>query len=170
MLRANAFVRTTSRFDYQPDICKDYKETGFCGFGDTCVFLHDRGDYSKGYEIEQEWQRRQREKKAREEEALRKMVGGGESEDAQDEGAADGLPFACKVCKSWFKQPIVTICGHYLCGACAKGAYKRGEGCPVCAADMQGVFNRPRKLIKRKEKLGADSWEEFWNAKGGKAD
>lgn len=21
------------RWDYQPDICKDYKETGFCGFG-----------------------------------------------------------------------------------------------------------------------------------------
>ena len=21
------------RWDYQPDICKDYKETGYCGFG-----------------------------------------------------------------------------------------------------------------------------------------
>lgn len=29
----------------QPDICKDYKETGFCGFGDSCKFLHDRSDY-----------------------------------------------------------------------------------------------------------------------------
>lgn len=35
-LRAPAFVRTTARFDYQPDICKDYKETGFCGYGDQC--------------------------------------------------------------------------------------------------------------------------------------
>lgn len=25
-----------SRFDYQPDICKDYKETGRCGYGDSC--------------------------------------------------------------------------------------------------------------------------------------
>jgi RING finger protein 113A len=28
-IRAPAFIRTTSRFDYQPNICKDYKETGF---------------------------------------------------------------------------------------------------------------------------------------------
>lgn len=40
-LRAPAFLRTTARFDYQPDICKDYKETGFCGYGDQCkhVFI-----------------------------------------------------------------------------------------------------------------------------------
>lgn len=25
------------RWDYQPDICKDYKETGFCGFGGEWV-------------------------------------------------------------------------------------------------------------------------------------
>ena len=24
------------RWDYQPDICKDYKETGYCGFGGQC--------------------------------------------------------------------------------------------------------------------------------------
>jgi hypothetical protein len=32
-MRAPANVRATVRWDYQPDICKDYKETGFCGFG-----------------------------------------------------------------------------------------------------------------------------------------
>jgi RING finger protein 113A len=36
-------VRSMARFDYQPDICKDYKETGFCGYGDNCIYLHDRG-------------------------------------------------------------------------------------------------------------------------------
>jgi hypothetical protein len=40
------------RFDYQPDICKDYKETGFCSYGDSCKFLHDRGDYKSGWELE----------------------------------------------------------------------------------------------------------------------
>lgn len=39
-------------FDYQPDICKDYKETGFCSYGDSCKFLHDRGDYKSGWELE----------------------------------------------------------------------------------------------------------------------
>lgn len=32
-------VRTITITDYQPDVCKDYKETGFCGFGDTCKFV-----------------------------------------------------------------------------------------------------------------------------------
>lgn len=59
----NSTIRTVTIVDYQPDVCKDYKgaptlcfssfhrgrlltvfsETGFCGFGDTCKFLHDRG-------------------------------------------------------------------------------------------------------------------------------
>lgn len=32
-IRAPSNIRATVRWDYQPDICKDYKETGFCGFG-----------------------------------------------------------------------------------------------------------------------------------------
>lgn len=54
-------IRQVTIVDYQPDVCKDYKgasiglcslwtfvnnirlETGYCGFGDTCKFLHDRG-------------------------------------------------------------------------------------------------------------------------------
>lgn len=45
-------MRMTVRFDYQPDICKDYKETGFCGYGDACKFVHDRGDYKSGWELD----------------------------------------------------------------------------------------------------------------------
>ena len=55
-LRAPSFLRATCRFDYAPDICKDYKETGFCGWGDNCKFLHDRGDYKSGWQMEKEWE------------------------------------------------------------------------------------------------------------------
>lgn len=48
-------IRASTRFDYQPDICKDYKNTGYCGYGDSCKFLHDRGDYKPGWQIEKEW-------------------------------------------------------------------------------------------------------------------
>lgn len=51
-LRANVHARVSVRFDYQPDVCKDYKETGFCGYGDACKFVHDRSDYKSGWEIE----------------------------------------------------------------------------------------------------------------------
>ena len=48
-LRAAAHIRVSQRFDYQPDICKDYKETGYCGYVDSCKFMHDRGDYKSGW-------------------------------------------------------------------------------------------------------------------------
>lgn len=51
-LRGNNYIRTSVRFDYQPDVCKDYKETGFCSYGESCKFLHDRGDYKAGWELE----------------------------------------------------------------------------------------------------------------------
>jgi RING finger protein 113A len=71
-IRAPAHLRVSVRWDYQPDICKDYKETGllsnvyfiliklfyllgYCGFGDSCKFLHDRSDYKHGWQIEREW-------------------------------------------------------------------------------------------------------------------
>ncbi len=47
-IRAPSNLRATVRWDYQPDICKDYKETGYCGFGDSCKFMHDRSDYKHG--------------------------------------------------------------------------------------------------------------------------
>lgn len=49
-IRAPSNLRATVRWDYQPDICKDYKETGFCGFGgapyfnyspNNCILLFD---------------------------------------------------------------------------------------------------------------------------------
>ena len=50
--RAPANLRATVRWDYAPDICKDFKETGFCGFGDSCKFMHDRSDYKFGWQLE----------------------------------------------------------------------------------------------------------------------
>ena len=38
-IRAPAYLRSTVRWDYQPDICKDYKETGYCGFGGDALSL-----------------------------------------------------------------------------------------------------------------------------------
>lgn len=35
-VRAPTNIRQITITDFQPDVCKDYKETGWCGFGDTC--------------------------------------------------------------------------------------------------------------------------------------
>ena len=117
-LRASAHIRVTARFDYQPDICKDYKETGYCGYGDSCKFMHDRGDYKSGWQLEKEWDEAEKVRK-------RNLALGGD--DMDDEGAVDqgdeddedALPFACFICRQPFVDPVVTKCKHYFCEHCA---------------------------------------------------
>ena len=55
-VRAPTFIRNTTRVDYNPELCKDYYETGRCGFGDSCIFIHDRGDYKPGWLLDQEYE------------------------------------------------------------------------------------------------------------------
>ena len=47
--------------DYNPSLCKDYHDTGYCCFGDSCLYIHDRGDYKSGWELEKEWLEEQKE-------------------------------------------------------------------------------------------------------------
>ena len=137
-LKAPTFVRTTTRFDYQPDICKDYKDTGFCGFGDTCIYLHDRGNTMSGWQLEEEYERKKKvaqDAKEREMDLFCKVIsggnvngdgGGGGKNDIQsgDNGKvgnvdhSDGLPFACFLCRDAFQEPVVTSCNHYFCNKC----------------------------------------------------
>lgn len=88
-VRAPSFLRSTSRFDYQPDICKDYKETGFCGRGDSCKFLHDRSDYKSGWQIEKEWEEKQRQKKRKLQEAEKAFVASGRDRDYRSDNEDD---------------------------------------------------------------------------------
>lgn len=61
-VRGTSNVRMTMYVDLNPEICKDYKETGYCGYGDCCKFLHDRTDYKGGWQMEKEWQEMQKKK------------------------------------------------------------------------------------------------------------
>jgi len=130
--KAPSAIRPSVRFDYQPDICKDYKETGYCGFGDACKFLHDRSDYKSGWQLEQEWEQQQQKPKDK----------------PTKDGTSPAIPFACHICRKPFVSPIVTLCGHYFCEACALD-YHRSHGgkCAVCSKPTKGVFNTPRLLL-----------------------
>ena len=46
--------------DYQKYLCKDYNEKGYCGYGDGCIFLHDRYDYKSGWQVDMEFEAQQR--------------------------------------------------------------------------------------------------------------
>lgn len=94
-MRAPLHLRATIRWDYQPDICKDWKETGYCGFGDSCKFLHDRSDYKSGWQLDREF-----------EENIKP-----EDEDAyviSSSDEDDQLPFACFLCRERFTNPVIT--------------------------------------------------------------
>jgi RING finger protein 113A len=163
-LRAPVFLRTTTRFDYQPDVCKDFKETGFCGYGDSCKFLHDRGDYKSGWQQEKEWDEQQGKKKKKLEqvglalsgvvsELFERAQDGSESgENGEQTGGYDILPHSCMLCLGDFKNPVVTMCGHYFCSSCILEANQKNSKCPAtnCARQMNGVFNKAVKLIGKK--------------------
>lgn len=109
-MRAPSNIRTSVRWDYAPDICKDYKETGFCGFGDNCKFLHDRSDYKSGWQIDKELEEQKRNQAA--------VVADDHAFEIESEmaGQDDGeLPFACFICRQPFNRPVVTRCKHYFC-------------------------------------------------------
>lgn len=149
-MRASSNVRTTARFDYDPSICKDYKETGTCGYGDSCIYLHDRSDYKSGWQIEQEWKDKER-KRAKE------LLGSaaGEIGGDDDPGGADGkdgggLPFACFICRGPFVRPVVTLCKHYFCEKCALQRFgkEKKHDCAVCGEPTKGNFSVAREIIK----------------------
>jgi RING finger protein 113A len=163
-IKASAFVRTTCRFDYQPDVCKDYKDTGFCGFGDTCIYLHDRGNSLSGWQLDQQWEEQKKKEAAQREIDL---FSGQEKKNA-DAIPEDGLPFACFLCREAFTDPAVTACGHYFCEQCIRDSIRQQDTgtCPICKKDTYGVFNQPTKLIKKKRRLtgASSSWVEFLGA------
>ncbi|KAJ6221434.1 hypothetical protein RDWZM_007246 [Blomia tropicalis] len=140
-IRAPDNIRSTVRWDYQPDICKDYKETGFCGFGDSCKFLHDRSDYKAGWQLELDCQKS-------------KSEIGDDDDDDDDENKYkieedDDIPFKCCICRESFKSPVVTKCKHYFCESCALNNYKQSTRCFVCGIQTNGVFNIAKEVIKR---------------------
>ncbi|XP_057441483.1 zinc finger CCCH domain-containing protein 51-like [Lotus japonicus] len=149
-LRASAHIRVSARFDYQPDICKDYKEAGYCGYGDSCKFMHDRGDYKFGWQLEKEWDEAEKARKMR-------LLAAASGEDADEEGDNvtsdedddDSLPFVCFICNKPFVDPVVTKCKHYFCEHCALKHHAKNKKCFVCNQPTLGTFNVAHEIHKK---------------------
>lgn len=160
-VRAPTNIRTITVTDFAPDVCKDYKQTGFCGFGDSCKFLHAREDYKQGWQLDKEWEKVTKGKpppgtiisSANKTNLL------DEDEDAAEEAKLENIPFACIICKEPYKHPIVTKCGHYFCEACALKRHKTkgGKACAACGSDTGGTFavakNLRKLLDKKRERI-----------------
>ncbi|KAH9946959.1 hypothetical protein B0H21DRAFT_741078 [Amylocystis lapponica] len=141
---SNSTIRTVTIVDYQPDVCKDYKETGYCGYGDTCKFLHDRGTYLAGWQLD-------------------KLAENPQAQADDDSGtdSDEDIPFACLICRKPYTDPVVTRCGHYFCSACAIKRFSKTPKCAACGAPTGGIFNRADKVIdKMKKKKEAEEAED----------
>ena len=152
-IRAPLYLRSTVRWDYQPDICKDYKETGVCGFGDSCKFLHDRSDYKFGWQLEREEQEKTR--------GAQEGRGGGEDNFEVSSDDNDDLPFACLICRERFTNPIMTKCKHYFCEACAVKRYRKNKRCFVCGNQTNGMFTPAKQLMTKIEKKMKAAREKY---------
>ncbi|KAH9858893.1 hypothetical protein C2E23DRAFT_880309 [Lenzites betulinus] len=142
----NSTIRTVTIVDYQPDVCKDYKETGYCGYGDTCKFLHDRGTYLQGWQLDKLAANPQK-----------------QAEDSGTDSDDEDIPFACILCRKPYTDPVVTRCEHYFCSACAIKRFGKTPKCAACGAPTGGIFNRADKVIaklKKKEAEDAEGEEE----------
>lgn len=135
-VRAAGNLRVTCRFDYKPDLCKDYNETGFCGFGDSCIFLHDRTEHKSSYQLEKEWEAEQKRKQL-EIENSDSLISASK--------AAGSKPTTCPVCRGEFVNPVKSKCNHYFCEKCVFKEIK----CPVCKSNLMGSFKPASKELKQ---------------------
>ncbi|KAI9845732.1 MAG: RNA-splicing factor [Sclerophora amabilis] len=155
-VKAPTNVRTITVTDFAPDVCKDYKQTGFCGFGDNCKFLHAREDYKQGWELDRDWEIGTKGKKVGGKTVASAnrsaKAGGGDDDDNENDELLDNIPFACVICKKPYTDPIITKCGHYFCEACALQRYRKNPSCAACGAGTGGVFNGAKNLRKLLDK------------------
>lgn len=135
-------IRQVTIVDYQPDVCKDYKETGYCGFGDTCKFLHDRGTYLAGWQLDKLADQPKRNV--------------GDSDSSDDSDSDEDIPFACLICRKPYVDPVETRCGHYFCSSCAIKRFAKTPKCIACGAPTGGIFNRADKVIAKMRKKKED--------------
>lgn len=151
-VKAPTNIRTITVTDFAPDVCKDYKQTGFCGFGDNCKYLHAREDYKHGWQLDKEWENVTKGKKVSGTKIASANRNAVEEDSDDDDAILEGIPFACIICKEKYRDPIVTKCGHYFCESCALKRYRKDPSCAACGAGTGGVFNVAKQLKKLLDK------------------
>lgn len=151
-VRGPSHIRTSNQVDYEPSICKDYYETGFCGYGDTCIFLHMRESFTPGWKLDQQWEEEQKKKQSSLERKVNQIVGDEDENDDKNKDEEEKLPFACFICrKQWSDKeanlkPVKTLCGHYFCETCALKRHKRDTSCAACNKETYGMFNLAQEI------------------------
>lgn len=153
-------IKHTNTIDYNPSRCKDFFEAGYCVFGNSCIFIHDRNDYKFGWEEERDWEQKQKRKMERRQRRLEAAEEGREDEvslstedeevDANEEPAKYGhIDPKCTICGGQYVNPTLIDCGHVFCDRCAQQQYMSTGKCSKCGKKNQGIFNSGAKILEK---------------------
>ncbi|KAK5576557.1 hypothetical protein RB653_007701 [Dictyostelium firmibasis] len=153
-MKTSTTYKLSNRIDHQPDVCKDYKQTGQCTFGDACKFLHDRTDYKSGWQIDKEYEEEQKQKRLNNIKGINNdsssssTTSSSTSSSNNKNGSEDEqLPFACFICKKQYTDPVQTKCKHFFCEDCALTHNRKNKKCALCGEPTMGTFITPPKKI-----------------------
>lgn len=117
-----------ARMDYGQDICKDYYETGFCGFGDSCKFIHTRLEQKSSWELEKEFLDQQHRKN-------------GDDNVSSSTAIPANIPKEYEICAVCSKEPpkqatLRSPCKHLFCEECFMEQTE--DTCPTCKLSLKG--------------------------------
>jgi RING finger protein 113A len=141
-VKAPSHLKATCRFDYSYGLCKDWRISGYCGYGDSCIFVHDRSEFKTGWELEKEWEKEQEEKRKK---ALENKERVEKEENAEvDEGKE--MEKGCEKCGG--VKEVFTLCKHEFCFKCSMELFLRSPKCYVCGKDTKGIFNEVKKEVR----------------------
>ena len=141
----NKSIKRSSVMYLQPDICKDFYETGYCGYGDNCKFIHDRSLTKTSLVQDREWEENRKREAAKSLEDLKKELDE-EKKKAEEEKEKEEQNKKCPICKEEYNEDKIRMsmkCNHIVCSDCVIGLKK----CPLCNAATNGVF----KAVKAKK-------------------
>lgn len=134
MTKFDGWRKIDFHVDDQLPICKDYYETGYCTFGASCKFLHTRDDLTTSSQYERRIAFS----------AFKTAL------DKSDNKVTTVQPDICPICKKYFKNPVITKCGHKFCNTCAIQRFRNDRTCAVCGYDTHGIFNTVRESSEHK--------------------
>lgn len=143
-VRAPTFMRVTTRWDYEKSHCRDWKECGYCVYGDCCKYIHDRTDLKHGWELEDKWI------------ADNGIVDSDNDYTVSSADEDEDLPFKCFICRGSYEEPIETLCKHYFCLKCAMKQYSKTMKCFICNKNTKGVFNPAKRITARIDRMAND--------------
>jgi len=125
-LQKKTTFKSATNIDFNPSICKDFHDSGYCSWGDSCLYAHDRTNYKRGWELDKDWEDQQR----------------AQLEAAQKDPAED---IDCFICKGDFREPVKTNCCHFFCEECILNFFRKNKNCPVCQQKLTGRFGGATK-------------------------